>query len=110
MYYYLWGFEVLYNFYVKILVYILVQLMYCSTHFTYDCPYIYFVIMCTIMGPFYVHRLFWGLTPVHRMVPIKLYTVSFVLFWVILCALILWVSTTVHKGTTRGMYQECHCQ
>ena len=32
------------------------------------------------MGPSYVHRLLWGLTLVHKMVPI--YIVSYVLLWV----------------------------
>ena len=32
------------------------------------------------MGPSYVHQLLWGLTPVHKMVPI--YIVSYVLLWV----------------------------
>ena len=32
------------------------------------------------MGPSYVHRLLWGLTLVHKMVPI--YRVSYVLLWV----------------------------
>ena len=31
--------------------------------------YIYNVI-ATIMGPSYVHQLLWGLTPVHKMVPV----------------------------------------
>ena len=27
------------------------------------------IVICTIMGPSYVHCLLWGLTPVHKMVP-----------------------------------------
>ena len=37
-------------------------------------------IINTIMGPSYVHQLLWGLTPVHKTVPI--YIVSYVLLWV----------------------------
>ena len=31
--------------------------------------------ICTIMGSSYVHRLLWGLTPVHKMAPIYIYSV-----------------------------------
>ena len=96
--------------------------------------YIWSVIR-TIMGPSYVHRLLWGLTLVHKMVPI--YIVSYVLLWVHLiytdyCGVLLlyirwspyiwsvirtimgpsyihrllWGLTSVHKMVP--IYMECH--
>ena len=32
-------------------------------------PIIYYSVIRTIMGPSYVHRLLWGLTPIQKMVP-----------------------------------------
>ena len=35
---------------------------------------VYNSLICFIMGPSYVHRLLWGLTLVHKMVPIQFHT------------------------------------